>query len=73
MGNKLKNDIAEYFAGGRNDDTQINVMEHKPTQIVNTTRISFETIYITTYNGADLLRHFSEIYTCKYDFHGLIN
>ena len=34
--------------------------------------MSCDTIYITTYNGADLFRNFNEIYKCKHDFHGLI-
>ena len=54
MGNKLKNDIAVYFAGGIHDDIQMILIGHKPAQIVNTARMSCDTIYITTYNGADL-------------------
>ena len=54
MGNKLKNDKAEYFAGGRHDDIQMIVMGRKPAQIVNTARMSCDAIYLTTYNGADL-------------------
>ena len=71
MGNKLKNDIAEYFAGGTHDDIQIIVIGHKPAQIVNTARMSCDTAYITTYKGADLFKNFNEIYNCKHDFHGL--
>ena len=60
MGNKLKIDIAEYFAVGRHDDIQNIVMGHKPAQIFNTARMGCGTIYITTYNGAALFRNFSE-------------
>ena len=38
MGNKLKSDMAEYFAGGRHDDIQMIVEGHKPAQILNTAR-----------------------------------
>ena len=62
MGNKLKSNMAEYFAGGRHDDIQMIVMGHKPAQIVNTARMSCDTIYITTYNGEDLFKNFNNIY-----------
>ena len=62
MGNKLKDDIAEFFAGGRYDDIQMMVLGHKPAQIVNTARVSCDTIYKTTFNGADLFKNFNEIY-----------
>ena len=48
------------------------VIGHKPVQIANTARMSCDTIYITTYNGADLFKNFNEIYKCKHDFHGTI-
>ena len=60
MGNKLKNDITEYFAVGRHDDIQMIVMGHKQAQIFNTARMGCDTIYITTYNGAALFRNFNE-------------
>ena len=34
--------------------------------------MSCDTIYITTYNGADLFKNFNEVYKCKLDFHGII-
>ena len=46
-------------------------MGHKPAQTINTARMSCDTIYITTYNGADLFRIFNKIYYCKHDFHGI--
>ena len=73
VGNKLKNDIAEHFAGGRHDDIRMIVMGHKPAQIVNTARMSCDTIYLTTYNGADLLKNYNEVHKCKHDSHGIIN
>ena len=60
MGNKLKNDIADYFAQGRHGNIQMIVMGHKPAQIINSGRMSCDTIYVTTYNGADLFKHFND-------------
>ena len=37
------------------------VMCHKPAQINNMARMSCDTIFITTYNGADLFKSFIEI------------
>ena len=47
-------------------------MCHKPAQIKNLAKMNCDTIYITTYNGADLFLNFNEIYKCKHDFHGLL-
>ena len=30
-----------------------------------------DTIYITTYNGADLFKNFNTTYECKHDIHGI--
>ena len=60
MGNKFKNDIADYFSEGRHDDVQMIVIGHKPAQRVNTVRLSCATFYITTSDGADLCRNFVE-------------
>ena len=54
MGDKLNKDIAYYFTEGRDHKTQMIVMCHKPAQIINTVRMSSDTIYLTTYNGPDL-------------------
>ena len=62
MGNKLKSDMAEYLAGGRHNDIQMIVKGHKPAQMVNTARMSCGTIYLITYNGADLFKNFNDIY-----------
>ena len=48
-------------------------MGHKPAQIVNTARMSCDTIYITTYNGADLFGNFYDTYKCKHDFVNMTN
>ena len=72
MGNK-KNDKADFFAEGRHDDFQMIVLGHKPAQIVSTARMSSDTIYITTYNGADLFRNFIDTCKRKNDFHGIIS
>ena len=35
------------------------VMCHKPAQIINTARMNCGTIYLTTYNEADLFKSFN--------------
>ena len=54
MGDKLSKDIAFYFTEGRHYNIQMIVGCQKPAQIINTARMSCDTIYITTYNGAHL-------------------
>ena len=49
------------------------VLCHKPAQIINTARISCDTMNFATYNGADLFKIFKITYECKHDFHGIIN
>ena len=44
------------------------VMCHKPAQIINTARMSCDTIFLTTYNGPDLFKKFNKIYKCEHDF-----
>ena len=46
MGDKLYKDIAYYFTEGRHYNNQIIVMYHKPVQIINTVRMSCDTIYL---------------------------
>ena len=48
------------------------VMCHKPAQIINTARMSCDTIYLTTYNGADLFKNFNEINKCEHNFNKII-
>ena len=48
------------------------VMCHKRAQIINTARMSCDTIYLTTYNGPDLFKNFNEIYKCEHDFNKII-
>ena len=62
MGDKLNKDIAYYFTEGRHYNIQMIVMCHEPAQIFNTARMSCDTFYLTTYNGADLFKNFDEIY-----------
>ena len=73
MGNKLKGDMAYYFTEGRHHNIQMIVMCHKPALIINAARMSCDTIYLTTYNGADLLNNFKEIYKCEHKFCEIIN
>ena len=72
-GDKLNKDIAYYFTEGRHYNIQIIVMCHKPAQIINTARMSCDTIYLTTYNGADLFKNFNEIYKCEHNFNKIIS
>ena len=65
MGDKLNKDIAYYSTEGRHYNIQMIVMCHKPAQIINTARMSCDTIYLTIYNGADLFENFNEIYKCE--------
>ena len=44
------------------------VMCHKPAQIIDTARMSCDTIHLTTYNGADLFKKFIKIYKCEHNF-----
>ena len=37
------------------------VMGQKPAQIINTVRMSCDTIYIPTYNGADLFKSYNKV------------
>ena len=73
MGDKLKKDKAYYFTEGRYYTIQMIVMCHKPAQIINTARMSCDTIYLTTYNGADLFKIFNEIYKCEPNFNKIIS
>ena len=64
-GDKLNKDIAYYFTEGRHYNIQMIVMCQNPAQIINTARMSCDTIYLRTYNGADLFKNFNEIYKCE--------
>ena len=73
MGDRLNKDIGYYFTEGRHYNTQMILMCHKPAQIINTARMSCDTIYLTTYNGPDLFKNLNEIYKCEHDFKKIIN
>ena len=73
MGDRLNKHIAYYFNEGRHYNIQMIVMCHKPAQIINTARVSCDTIYLTTYNGPDLFKNFNEIYKCEHDFSKIIS
>ena len=49
------------------------VMCHKPAQIIDTARMSCDTFYLTTYNGAYLFKNFNEIYECEHKFKKIIS
>ena len=72
MGDRLNKDIGYYFTEGRHYNIQMTVMCHKPAQIINTIRMSCDTIYLTTYNGPDLFKNFNEIYKCEHDLNKII-
>ena len=73
MGDRLNKDIGYYFTEGRHYNIQMIVMCHKPAQIINTARMSRDTIYLTTYNGPDLFKNFNEIFKCEHDFNKIIS
>ena len=73
MGDKINKNIAYYFTEGRHYNIQMIVMCHKPAQIINTARMSCDTIYLTTYNGADLFKNFNEIYKCEHNFNNIFS
>ena len=73
MGDKLNKDIAYYFTEERYHNIQMIVMCHKPAQIINTARMSCDTIYLTTYKGADLFKNFNEKYKCPHNFNKIIS
>ena len=73
MGDRLNKDIGYYLTEGRHYNIQMIVMCHKPAQIINTARMSSDTIYLTTYNGPDLFKNFNEIYKCEHDFNKIIS
>ena len=73
MGDKLNKDTAYYFTEGRHHNNQTVVMCHQSAQIINTARMSCDTIYVTTYNGADLIQNFNERDKCEHKFYEKIN
>ena len=73
MGNKLNKDIADYFTERRHYNIQMIVMCHNPAQIFNTASMSCDTIYLTTYKGADLFKIFNELYKCENDINKIIS
>ena len=73
MCDRLNKDIAYYFTEGRHYKIQMIVMCHKPAQIINTARMSCDTIYLTTYNGPDLFKKFNEKYKCELDLSKIIS
>ena len=48
MGDRLNKDIGYYFTEGRHYNIHMIVMCHKPAQIIDTARMSCDTIYLTT-------------------------
>ena len=73
MGDSLNKDIGYYFTESRHYHIQMVAMCHKPAQIINTARMSCDTIYLTTYNGPDLFKNFNEIYKCEHYFNKIIS
>ena len=59
MGDKINKDIAYSLTEVRHYNIQMILLCHKPAQIINTARMSCDTIYLTTYNGADLFKNFN--------------
>ena len=73
MVDRLNKDIAYYFTEGRHYNIQMIVMCHKPAQIINTARMSCDTICLTTDYGPDLFTIFNDIYKCEHDFSKIIS
>ena len=73
MGSVFSNHIKYYFTEGRHNNVQLIVMCHKPAQIDNLTRMNCDTLYITTYNGPDLFKHFNKTFNCDHKFHEIIS
>ena len=48
-------------------------MCHKPDKKINTAKMSCDTFYSTTYNGADLFKKFNVIYKCEHKFYEIFN
>ena len=73
MGDRLNKNIAFHFTEGRHYNVQTIVMCRKPAQIINTSRMSCDTNYLTTYNGLDLFKNFNEINKCEDNFSKIIS
>ena len=73
MVDRLNNDVAYYFTEGRHYNIRMIVTCHKAAQISNTVRMSSDTNYLTTYNGADLFENFNEMYKYEHKFYQIIN
>ena len=73
LGDKLNKEIAYFFTEGSYYNIQMIVVCHKPAQIINTARMSCDTIYLTTYNRADLFKNFNEIYKCDHNVNKIIS
>ena len=73
MGDNLNKELAYYFTEGRHYYIQMIVLCHKPAQIINTAKMSCDTVYLTTYNGADLFKIFNEIYKCEHNFNKIVS
>ena len=72
MGKKLNGAMAYYFTEGRSHIIQMIVICHKPAQIINTPKMNCDTLYLTTYNGADLFKIFKEIYKFEHKIYEII-
>ena len=68
MEDDIKKNTPFQFTEGEHHDNKTIVMCHKPAQIDYAARASTDTIYITTFYGADLLNNFQDTYTCKHNW-----
>ena len=73
MGDKLNKNKAYFFTEGRHHNIQMILMCLKPAQTINTARMSSDTVYLTTHNGADLFKNFNEINKCEHKFYEVRN
>ena len=70
---KLNKDIAYYFTEGRHHNIQMIVKCQKAAEIITTARMSSDTIYLATYNGADLFKNFNDIFKFEHNFNKIIS
>ena len=71
MGSEFSRHIKYYFTERIHNNIQMIVMCHKPAQIDNMSRMSCDTLYITTYNGPDSFQNFNPTFECDHKFHGI--
>ena len=65
MGDKFKSRENFYFTEERHYNFQMIAICRKAAHINNLARLKCDTIYVTTYNGADLFSNSDTVYVCN--------